>query len=439
MSTHNVTNEQLAQFVLGELSPERVSEMEAHLRQCEPCRQAVGRLQSLLDCAGRMSDVPHEQDAVESANRRVLLAARTENKDQSRHRVQTPVALFGRMIMKNRITQLAAAAVVVVAAVAGLPLLGPWVGGSVTFAEVIQPILNARTVAVDMIVGEDETGPAFHDLVKGSRIHRTVSNMNGIVILDLDAGRMLSLDPEAKSAVYVDIQGPIQEGTGDYLGLVREIVTRLNARPDLPVTDLGRREIDGQEAVGFQVSEDNTQLTIWADAKTALPRRIEIRQGQSFTILKNIEFDVPVDDALVSMDVPAGYTLHDAELNMREFTEQDFIETLRLWSKLMLDGGFPESLRLEDLMGQMRQLGEKVAGLDVPGEEKLRLGMTLWRGYSFFHTVAHQGTYHYAGRGAKLGEAGKAIFWYQPQGSPTYRVLYADLSVKDVAPEDLPE
>jgi len=439
MSPHKVTNEQLVQFVLGELSCERAAEMQAHLRQCAPCRQTVGRLQSLLDCAGRMSAVPEDEHVVQSANHEVLLAARTESENQSRHRIRSPVALFGRMIMKKRITQLAAAAAIVVAAVAGLPLLGPLVGESVTFAEVIRPILNARTVAVDMILGEDETGPSFHDVVKGSQIRRTVSNMSGIAIIDLDAGRMLSLDPEGKSAVYVDIQGPIQEGTRDYLGLVREIVTRLNDRPDLSVTELGEREIDGWEARGFQVSEDNTQLTIWAEAKTALPRRIEIRQGQSFTILKNIEFDVPVDDALVSMDVPAGYALHDAELNMRGFTEQDFVETLRLWSKLMLDGAFPESLRLEDLMGQMRQLGEKVAGLNVRGEEKMRLGMTLWRGYSFFHTVAHQGAYHYAGQGAKLGESGKAIFWYQPQGSATWRVIYADLHAADVAPENLPK
>jgi hypothetical protein len=340
--------------------------------------------------------------------------------------------------MASTITKLAAAAVVVIALLIGLQTLDP-LGSSLTLAQVIQPFLNARTVAVDTIIGENEAGPTFHDLVKGSRIRRTVSDREDVVIIDLDNGRMLTLDPENKGAAYVDIQGPVQEGTGSYVGLVREIVTRLNGRPDLPVKQLGWRMIDGREAVGLEVSEDNTQLTIWADSRTALPVRIEVQQGQSFTILKNIEFDVPVEDSLVSMDVPAGYALHETTLDMRGFSEQDFVETLRLWTQLVLDGKFPDDLRLEDLMGEMRRIADKIARLDVPGEQKMQLGLKLWRGYTFFHVVAHDGAYRYAGRGAKLGEAGRPVFWYQPQGSATWRVIYADLTVRDGAAEDLPK
>ena len=46
---------------------------------------------------------------------------------------------------------------------------------------------------------------------------------------------------------------------------------------------------------------------------------------------------------------------------------------------------------------------------------------------------------HYAGAGVKLGDADKAIFWYRQKDAKTYRVIYGDLSVKDVAPEDLPK
>jgi hypothetical protein len=266
-----------------------------------------------------------------------------------------------------------------------------------------------------------------------------MSNVNNVVIIDLDGGRVLLLDPEQKTAAYVDIQGPVQEGTKSYLGLVREIVTRLNGRSDLPVKQLGRQAIDGREALGLEVHEANTQLTIWADPETALPVRIEVQQGQSSTILKNIQFDVPVEDSLVSMDVPAGYTLHETTLDMREFSEQDFVEALRLWAQLVLDGKFPENLRLEDLMSQMRRIGDQIERLDVPREEKTRLGVRLWRGYTFFHVVAHDGAYHYAGRGARLGDAERPVFWYQPQGSAAWRIIYADLSTADVAAEDLPK
>ena len=210
-----------------------------------------------------------------------------------------------RLAMKSPIVRVASVAAIVVA----MLWISPFGGGPVSFAEIVRPILNAQTVIMDTIVGQDEDGPIIHDVVKGSRIRRTSPGMSNVMILDLDAGRMLTFDPETKGAAYVDIKGPLQEGTRSYLGLVRDIVVRLDERPDLRVKELAQREIDGRKAVGFQVSEPNLTLTIWAGPETRLPLRIEMLQGQSFMIMKNIEFDVPVDDSLVSMEVPAGYTV----------------------------------------------------------------------------------------------------------------------------------
>jgi hypothetical protein len=58
-----------------------------------------------------------------------------------------------------------------------------------------------------------------------------------------------------------------------------------------------------------------------------------------------------------------------------------------------------------------------------------------------FHQMLDNGgrDWSYTGAGVKFGDADTAIFWYQPQGSDTYRVIYGDLSVKDIAPEDLPK
>ena len=40
-------------------------------------------------------------------------------------------------------------------------------------------------------------------------------------------------------------------------------------------------------------------------------------------------------------------------------------------------------------------------------------------------------TAHYAGKGVSLGAADKPIFWYRPKDGKKYRVIYADLSVRD--------
>jgi len=65
--------------------------------------------------------------------------------------------------------------------------------------------------------------------------------------------------------------------------------------------------------------------------------------------------------------------------------------------------------------------------------------MKLSRHLLFIRFFKGQGEWHYAGSGVKFGEADKAIFWYQPEGSETYRVIYGDLHVEDVAPENLSE
>lgn len=338
-------------------------------------------------------------------------------------------------IMKSKITRFAAAAAIIIVAFFGI---NQFFGGTVTFAQVIQPILNAKTVVFDFIVGAEETGMVIHDIVAGSKIRRTFSNMDTILILDLDNAKMLTLDPKSKGAVYIDIKGPLQEQTKNFLEFIRNSVTSLK---DMPVLELGQRDIDGRKAIGFFVADKpHLELTIWADHKTASPIRIELRMGQSLYILKNIEFDVPVEDWLVSMDVPEGYILQKGEVDMSKFTEADFIETLRIWAEYLLEGWFPEKISIEDLMNQTAVIEEKIGQLDIPDEQKMQLGMSLGRGFVFFQQLdPGRIDWHYAGKGVKFGDAETAVFWYQPKNSQSYRVIYGDLSVEDVATENLPK
>lgn len=344
-------------------------------------------------------------------------------------------------IMKNRITRLAAAAVIIIAAALGV---SQFFGGTVTFADVIKPILNAHTVVLDLMMGEEDA-PVVRDIVVGTRIRRTFSNMDTILILDLDNAKMLSLDPKSKVAMYIDIKGPIGEGTRSYIGLVRNIVNDIEEHPDWPVQELGQQEIDGQRVIGFQVSGPNEEITIWADPKTALPVRIETLLGQSFSkqthyILKDIEFDVPVDESLVSMEPPADYKLAGMEYSMNQFTEEDFVKSLRIWAEFVLDGRFAETIGVEDLLKIAPLLGEKLSQSNLSEEEGIRIGMSFGRGMMFFQRIVEEGCdWHYAGNGVKLGDAEKAIFWYQPKGMKTYRVIYGDLSVVDVEADQLPK
>ena len=337
--------------------------------------------------------------------------------------------------MKSPVTRIAAAAAVIIVAALGInSIMAP----SVTWAQIVEPILNARTVVFDLILGSDDTGTVSHEIVVGSRIRRNMSNMpNMTMIIDIDNAQLLALDTEAKTAVYADMEGDVGDRTRSYIKFVRQIIKQLQ---DGQVEKLDEKVIDGQKAIGFVGKGQNEKVTIWADPETALPIRIEAEIGQEFSFtMKNFEFDAAVDESLMSMEVPDGYTLQETNIDLGNTTEADFVESLKIWAEIIGDGTFPESIGTQSAMAQMPVLIQKVAAMQVSEEKGTEIGTSFAKGMLFHQTLEGQGEWNYAGASVKLGDADTAIFWYQPQGSQTYRVIYGDLSVKDVEAENLPK
>jgi hypothetical protein len=55
----------------------------------------------------------------------------------------------------------------------------------------------------------------------------------------------------------------------------------------------------------------------------------------------------------------------------------------------------------------------------------------------FVMLMKPENDWHYAGKGVKLGSANRLIFWWKPDGAKNYRVIYGDLKIRDVNPEEL--
>jgi len=485
MSTHDKINKLLAAFALGELSPQESSDVETHLAECPRCTTELEQLRAVLECADAMSRLSADEQTCESAKQRILEAT------ASKQTTTPPATLksIWRITMTTNKFKLAAAAIILIAAAIGLDL---FLGGTITFADVIKPILNARTVVLDYVIGEGPDALEMHDIVIGSRIRRTMSNidktmildsrvrrtmsnidktmildsrvrstlsnMDMTMILDLEDGRMLTLVAlgVTKIASYNDIQGTGLEGTRSVLDFVRNVVSEVKDNPDADIQDLGEKEINGQKAVGFYVKGlSSIELTIWANKKTSLPIRIEfVAEGKTSTVIKNIEFDVPLEESLVSMEVPAGYTLKDnfihiedtapdnlpeEQLDLSNATEEDLVESLRIWAEIILDGAFPDAIAPDHFMKQVYVLGYKLGSLGLPASEMEQLAFKFSKGMIFLQEFEFGGKWGYAGKGVKLGDADKAILWYQPEGSNTYRVIYGDLKAADIAQENLPK
>ena len=148
---------------------------------------------------------------------------------------------------------------------------------------------------------------------------------------------------------------------------------------------------------------------------------------------------MPVDESLVSMDVPAGYTEQKTELSMGNLTEQDFVESLRVWAQVVNGGTFPDTVSVEVAMQQMPVLGAKIGQLNLSAEEGTKMGVAFGKGLGFLQMLDYQGEWHYAGKGVAFGDAKTAVFWYRKGDAKTYRVIYGDLHVEDVDLDRMPK
>ncbi|MHC4582498.1 MAG: zf-HC2 domain-containing protein, partial [Planctomycetota bacterium] len=320
--------ELLVAHIEGLLDTSQERAVAEHLGDCEACRAEAETdrgLQGRLSKNGRavaQSDL--ENNVMNQIVREQKVRLKAAEKAAEGLKIR-------RTVMKSPLARIAAAAAVIIIAAVGINYI---MAPSVTWAQVIEPILNARTVVFDMILGTDDTGIVSHEIVVGSRMRKTMSNMpNMTMIIDTDNARLLGLDNEAKTAVYVDITGDLGDRHRSYIKFVREIIRQLQ---DGQVEELGEQVIEGQKTVVFVGRGQNEQVTIWADPQTALPIRIEAQIGQEFSFtMKNFEFDTDVDESLVSMEVPQGYALQKADIELGNSTEKDFVESLRIWAEII--------------------------------------------------------------------------------------------------------
>ena len=443
MSPHSVTNEQLVQYLLAELPSEKAGDIEMHLRGCEACRQQVRRLQSLLDCAGRMAGVPEDEQIVESANRKVLLATKTQDKNPSRRGLEWSAAPFWRIIMSNRMTKLAVAAGVVLAVVLGLSLFTNS-GTSSAYADVVARLHNARTLTYSLVTmtGVESMPTVRLDIAfKEPGYLRTATADGYITVVETtqDGAKGISLVPGTKSYVAFQMAHITDNPGKDPWATVEQLRT-LPAKAD---EALGRKDIDGRTLDGFRVRETDATTTVWIDPRTGDLVRAELEFANApgmNMILSDFRVDADLDDALFSLTPPDGYEPVQVAADISTVTEKDFIEFLRMWSRWTVDGTFPpivygpEIARIAVQMAREGKFGSPLA----PGYDADQQKNIMFRGLSFM-SVVPSGMWRYAGQNVSFGDPAVPIFWYQPQGSATWRVIYADLHVVEVAPDNLPK
>ena len=141
----------LIEYMEDFLDASRKADIEKHLEECPMCRKEAENtraLQGRLMSHSRNIDPVHFEDAVMD---------RIQREESSGTRAAESAGFLYQLrslIMKNTMIKIAAAAVIVLAVIIGLNSFQ----NNITFARVVDSVLNARTIAYDIIFGDPAEG-----------------------------------------------------------------------------------------------------------------------------------------------------------------------------------------------------------------------------------------------------------------------------------------
>ena len=345
--------------------------------------------------------------------------------------------------MSNRMMKLAVAAVVALAVILGLSLF-TGDGAGKAYAKVVDQLHKAHTLTYSLVTktGVESMPTVRIDFAYRDTGHLRTTTADGYVtVVEATAtgAKGISLVPPTKSYVVFEMTNVPDDPAKDPWATVE----RLRALPAQASQALGRREMDGRTLDGFVVHEDDATTTVWIDPQTGQLVRAELEfasaPGMSM-ILSDFQLDVLLDDSFFSLQPPAGYIPVQVSADASQVGEQDFVEFLRLWTNWTVDATFPPNVsgvEIAKVAVQMAREG-KFVGPYAPAYGAERQPQVMYRGMVFISRLP-AATWRYAGQNVRFGDPTMPIFWYQPTGSPAYRVIYADLHVAGVPPENLPK
>jgi hypothetical protein len=319
-------------------------------------------------------------------------------------------------------------------------------GSTLAFAQVAQRFREAHTLAYQMSVDTAKVKGSLP--VPADRIPATVTQQiylkepgrgrtegpaGQISIAHWDRGqsKILGLNPIAKQAVLWTGKSTKQPSRQtDPMRMVEELrqLAEKNAHPG------GVRRIGDVDAQGFRVRMEQEEWLVWADPKTRLPVLVEftLSDGTRCT-LSEFRFNPELDDDLFSLEVPKGYKLVPVEVE--DLTgEENLVRMLRFYAETS-GGKFPK--RVDDSLGIMGHLIRTGQDKKEPSSANMRVSAYIVRSGMFISTL--KGGFGYRPDGAKLGDAGRVLFWYRPPEAAKWRTLYADLHWAELTTDQLPE
>jgi outer membrane lipoprotein-sorting protein len=287
--------------------------------------------------------------------------------------------------------------------------------------------------------------------------------VKSVEIDDGVSGKRVEFDMKTRRARTIN-RTPLTEAEKSAI----DPLTRIRNRIDRDAISLGKKQFGGRTVLGFRViqtqSQPDSTADLWIDSESRqliyvlvpgaykfdpetdpLTKNAHGSSGTRMQILgvmlRDIVVDANLDDSLFSFEPPKEFK--NVVKTKHEPTEKDVVEWFGILAQAHANV-FPPGIK--ESIEKLNEFLHKNDRDRTPAEQKLidqqnlaDQGLVYPYPIPRFVSRLARGDWHYAGNGVKQGDGSKAIFWYKPNGSNTWRVVYGDLSVKDVTAEKLPK
>lgn len=408
------------------------------------------------------------------ADAEVLNSLPTTDDDQP-PQLDAPVQRFRlRSMMMKRRNILVTAAGVVLAAVIGLNLFLPnRLNPNQAFAAMLDEVKLVHSMQCRGSVTGADLSSTMKIYAKDpgrlrqeTMVKHTEQTIQMVMVMNFPEGKTLTLTPQGKQAVLIDMPKTPESFNQ------QNVVEQFRQLDEKNSRFVGEEKLDGRKTLVYEVTQMDMKGKLWLDPQSKLPVRMVWRMPSPLNdqememTMDQFEWDVALDDALFSLEIPDGYQVR--RMDMSSTVAADVVKFLHLWATLN-DGAFPDKLDAtsisqmskvfvkfgatppEELFAKVRELADILgvvleAPLDDQPEQEQQmvkvmsvLGEVMGRGGVYIATLAQsKGQWHWVGKGVKLGEADKAIVYFKQKDDSQYTAIFGDLSTRQVDPKDLP-
>ncbi|HEV8291680.1 MAG TPA: hypothetical protein VGP94_07135, partial [Tepidisphaeraceae bacterium] len=212
---------------------------------------------------------------VEEGPSKMLLTRTVEALKKNSARERPGIA--GRIRRISWMYKIAAAVLIGLCGVAAVLVINRVGGGSLAAADVARRLREARTLSCNWSMEMPINGKPVTMKMMFKEPGKLRMEVPGaaVTILDTSKNKLLVLNPLIKTAFALNI-GDANAGPENEATEIFDWIEKIKNTTGQQAQSIGSREIDGVEAKGFVLSEQGMEYTVWADAKSGTPLRMEI-------------------------------------------------------------------------------------------------------------------------------------------------------------------